>query len=29
MEENSLRLSRIDAAATIVKNCIKLMAKKN
>jgi UDP-N-acetylglucosamine--N-acetylmuramyl-(pentapeptide) pyrophosphoryl-undecaprenol N-acetylglucosamine transferase len=29
MEENSLRLSKIDAAATIVDNCIKLMAKKN
>jgi UDP-N-acetylglucosamine:LPS N-acetylglucosamine transferase len=29
MEENSLRLSRIDAAATIVDNCIKLMAEKN
>jgi UDP-N-acetylglucosamine--N-acetylmuramyl-(pentapeptide) pyrophosphoryl-undecaprenol N-acetylglucosamine transferase len=29
MEENSLRLSRIDAAATIVDNCIKLMAKRN
>ena len=28
MEENSLRLSRIDAAATIVDNCIKIMAKK-
>jgi UDP-N-acetylglucosamine--N-acetylmuramyl-(pentapeptide) pyrophosphoryl-undecaprenol N-acetylglucosamine transferase len=29
MEENSLRLSRTDAAATIVDNCIKLMAKRN
>jgi UDP-N-acetylglucosamine--N-acetylmuramyl-(pentapeptide) pyrophosphoryl-undecaprenol N-acetylglucosamine transferase len=29
MEENSLRLSKIDAAATIVENCIKIMAKKN
>jgi UDP-N-acetylglucosamine--N-acetylmuramyl-(pentapeptide) pyrophosphoryl-undecaprenol N-acetylglucosamine transferase len=29
MEENSLRLSKIDAAATIVDNCIKLMAEKN
>ncbi len=29
MEENSLRLSRIDAASTIVDNCIKLMAKRN
>jgi UDP-N-acetylglucosamine--N-acetylmuramyl-(pentapeptide) pyrophosphoryl-undecaprenol N-acetylglucosamine transferase len=29
MEENSLRLSRIDAAAAIVDNCIKLMAKRN
>jgi len=29
MEENSLRMSRIDAAATIVDNCIKLMAEKN
>jgi UDP-N-acetylglucosamine--N-acetylmuramyl-(pentapeptide) pyrophosphoryl-undecaprenol N-acetylglucosamine transferase len=29
MEKNSLRISRIDAAATIVDNCIKLMAKRN
>ncbi|MGD0280553.1 MAG: undecaprenyldiphospho-muramoylpentapeptide beta-N-acetylglucosaminyltransferase [Smithella sp.] len=29
MEENSLRMSRIDAASTIVDNCIKLMAKNN
>jgi UDP-N-acetylglucosamine--N-acetylmuramyl-(pentapeptide) pyrophosphoryl-undecaprenol N-acetylglucosamine transferase len=29
MEENSLWLSKIDAAATIVDNCIKLMAEKN
>jgi UDP-N-acetylglucosamine--N-acetylmuramyl-(pentapeptide) pyrophosphoryl-undecaprenol N-acetylglucosamine transferase len=29
MEENSLRMSRIDAAATIVDNCIGLMAKRN
>ena len=29
MEDNSLRMSKIDAAATIVDNCIKLMAKKN
>jgi UDP-N-acetylglucosamine--N-acetylmuramyl-(pentapeptide) pyrophosphoryl-undecaprenol N-acetylglucosamine transferase len=29
MEKNSLRLSKIDAAATIVDNCIKLMAEKN
>jgi UDP-N-acetylglucosamine--N-acetylmuramyl-(pentapeptide) pyrophosphoryl-undecaprenol N-acetylglucosamine transferase len=29
MEENSLRLSRIDAAAAIVDNCIGLMAKRN
>jgi UDP-N-acetylglucosamine--N-acetylmuramyl-(pentapeptide) pyrophosphoryl-undecaprenol N-acetylglucosamine transferase len=29
MEENSLRLSRIDAAEAIVDNCIKLMAKRN
>jgi len=29
MEENSLRLSKIDAAAIIVDNCIKLMAKRN
>jgi len=29
LEENSLRLSRIDAAATIVDNCIELMAKRN
>jgi hypothetical protein len=29
MEENSLRLSKVDAAATIVDNCIKLMAEKN
>jgi UDP-N-acetylglucosamine--N-acetylmuramyl-(pentapeptide) pyrophosphoryl-undecaprenol N-acetylglucosamine transferase len=28
MEENSLRLSRIDAAATIVNSCIKIMTKK-
>jgi UDP-N-acetylglucosamine--N-acetylmuramyl-(pentapeptide) pyrophosphoryl-undecaprenol N-acetylglucosamine transferase len=29
IEDNSLRLSRIDAAAVIVDNCIKLMAEKN
>jgi len=29
MEENSLRMSRVDAAATIVDDCIKLMARKN
>ncbi|HUN54519.1 MAG TPA: undecaprenyldiphospho-muramoylpentapeptide beta-N-acetylglucosaminyltransferase [Smithella sp.] len=29
MEENSLRLSRIDAAATIVDSCIQLMVEKN
>lgn len=29
MEENSLRLGKIEAAATIVDNCIKLMAEKN
>jgi hypothetical protein len=29
MEGNSLRMSKIDAAATIVDNCIKLMAKRN
>jgi UDP-N-acetylglucosamine--N-acetylmuramyl-(pentapeptide) pyrophosphoryl-undecaprenol N-acetylglucosamine transferase len=29
MAANSLRLSKIDAAATIVDNCIKIMAKKN
>ncbi len=29
MEENSLRLSRVDAAATIVDRCIQLMAGKN
>jgi UDP-N-acetylglucosamine--N-acetylmuramyl-(pentapeptide) pyrophosphoryl-undecaprenol N-acetylglucosamine transferase len=29
MEENSLRMSRIDAAATIVDSCIQLMAEKN
>jgi len=29
MEENSLRMSKIDAAATIVDNCIGLMAKRN
>jgi UDP-N-acetylglucosamine--N-acetylmuramyl-(pentapeptide) pyrophosphoryl-undecaprenol N-acetylglucosamine transferase len=29
LEENSLRISKIDAAATIVDNCIKIMAEKN
>jgi UDP-N-acetylglucosamine--N-acetylmuramyl-(pentapeptide) pyrophosphoryl-undecaprenol N-acetylglucosamine transferase len=29
MEENSLRISKIDAAATIVDACVKLMAEKN
>jgi UDP-N-acetylglucosamine--N-acetylmuramyl-(pentapeptide) pyrophosphoryl-undecaprenol N-acetylglucosamine transferase len=29
MEENSLKLSKVDAAKTIVNNCIKLMAEKN
>jgi UDP-N-acetylglucosamine--N-acetylmuramyl-(pentapeptide) pyrophosphoryl-undecaprenol N-acetylglucosamine transferase len=29
MEKNSLRMSKIDAAATIVDNCIKIMAKRN
>ena len=29
MEENSLKMSRVDAAATIVDDCIKLMARKN
>jgi len=29
MEANSLRISKIDAAATIVESCIKLMAEKN
>jgi UDP-N-acetylglucosamine--N-acetylmuramyl-(pentapeptide) pyrophosphoryl-undecaprenol N-acetylglucosamine transferase len=29
MEDNSLRMSKIDAAAKIVDNCIKLMAKRN
>lgn len=29
MEENSLKLSRVDAAKTIVEHCIKLMAEKN
>jgi UDP-N-acetylglucosamine--N-acetylmuramyl-(pentapeptide) pyrophosphoryl-undecaprenol N-acetylglucosamine transferase len=29
MEESSLRMSKIDAAATIVDSCIKLMAKRN
>ena len=29
MEENSARLSNINAAATIVDTCLKLMAKKN
>ena len=29
MEKNSLRMSKVDAAATIVDNCIKLMAKRN
>jgi len=28
MEENSLKLSKIDAAKTIVDNCIKLILKK-
>ncbi len=29
MEKNSLRMSKVDAAATIVDKCIKLMAKRN
>lgn len=29
MEKNSLRMSKIDAAATIVDNCIEIMAKRN
>jgi UDP-N-acetylglucosamine--N-acetylmuramyl-(pentapeptide) pyrophosphoryl-undecaprenol N-acetylglucosamine transferase len=29
MEKNSLRMSKVDAAATIVDNCIKLIAKRN
>ena len=29
MEENSLRISKIDAAATIVDACVRLMTEKN